>query len=115
MQRIRLILAALAGLLAVPSGLLFGDQTPPPSSPGAALYQQRCFMCHGDGHGNEKMAQMLHVSPGKLDLTKNQDIPAVLENTIRNGRNKMPAYKFVTDSEIKDVAAYAQSLSTVKG
>src|SRR5258706_12380271 len=102
MHRMRLIFTTVVGLLALPAALLFGDDTPSAAaSPGAVLYQKRCVMCHGDGHGNEKMAVMLHVSPGKLDLTHNGDTPVVLENTIRNDRNKMPAYKVLTDAEIK--------------
>ena len=85
---------------------------------GKATYQGRCATCHGkDGKGSPSMARMFNVKPEKLDLTlaaatlKAEEV----EKSIAAGKGKMPGFKQkLSEAEIKDVAAYIESLAPAK-
>ncbi|HVO32572.1 MAG TPA: cytochrome c [Elusimicrobiota bacterium] len=104
----------IVGILAIggTAGRLYADDKPAAraASPGKTLFEKKCSLCHADGHGNEKMAGMLHTDPAKMNLTKSQATPDQITKILATGRNKMPSFKYLTADQIKDLTAYVISL-----
>jgi len=77
----------------------------------AALYKQKCVMCHGaDGKGETPAGKAMKArdfhSP---DVAKETD--AELAEIVKKGKGKMPAYgSKLSDEEIKGVIEYIRSL-----
>jgi len=80
-------------------------------SSGTDTYKAKCAMCHGaDGLGNTPAGKAMLAHPfNSPDVMKEPD--AQLTTTIKNGKNKMPAFAGkLTDAEIKEVLAYIHTL-----
>jgi mono/diheme cytochrome c family protein len=90
----------LAGTLQV----LGADNAPP------TLFQQKCVLCHGTGQGNAAMSKMLHVEPAKMDLTQLKISDEDIRKTITKGKDKMPAFGYLTQPQIKDLVDYIDHL-----
>jgi mono/diheme cytochrome c family protein len=86
------------------------------TDPGAKTYGAKCASCHGkDGAGNAAMVKVFKVEPAALDMTKKSTLDksnADLAKVIKDGLNKMPAYKEkLTDADIASVVAYMRTLA----
>jgi cytochrome c5 len=98
------ITAAAAILLAASlSGLAFAQND------AASLYKTKCQMCHG-ANGSPtptgvKMGARAFQSP---EVVKESD--QTLFDITKNGKNKMPMYKSLTDDQIKNLVKYIRSL-----
>ena len=100
-----LFLTAAIALVAVPA--LRADAAPD----GAALFKQKCATCHGpDGKGQNAMGKSMHLK----DLASDEVQPlsnADLNKIIRDGKNKMPAYKTKLDqAQIDAVIEFIRTL-----
>jgi mono/diheme cytochrome c family protein len=78
-------------------------------SDAASLYKTKCQMCHG-ANGNPaptgvKMGARSFQSP---EVVKESD--SMLFTITKSGKNKMPAYKSLTDEQIKGLVKYMRSL-----
>jgi mono/diheme cytochrome c family protein len=71
----------------------------------AALYAQKCAVCHGkDGKGSPTGKKM-----GAKDLTTLKLGEGEIEKTIENGKGKMQPFKDkLTPEQIKEVAKYVK-------
>jgi mono/diheme cytochrome c family protein len=59
---------------------------------GATVYAYRCATCHGD--------DLIHTSDSTFDLRKlKSDERPRFENSVRNGKNQMPAWKDVLSGQ----------------
>ena len=75
----------------------------------AALYKTKCQMCHGaDGSPTPTGVRMGARSFQSQEVAKESD--STLFDITKNGKNKMPAYKGMTDDQIKDLVKYIRSL-----
>lgn len=73
-----------------------------PIAVGKIVYSNSCINCHGaDGKMGGSGAKDLSAST----LTNDQKI-----DLIRHGKNAMPAYKDLTDQQVKDVIQYINTL-----
>ena len=82
----------------------------------AKTYAAKCVSCHGkDGKGNPAMAKVFKVEPAALDVVKKgtlEKTDAYLGKVIKDGLNKMPAYKDkLSDADISGVVAYVRGLA----
>lgn len=96
-------IAVLLVLLSGPS--LFAQ------SPAAALFKQKCQMCHGpDGSGNTPAGKALKARPfTQPEVLKESD--SDLLAVIKHGKNKMPAFAGkLTDPQLADLLAYIHEL-----
>ena len=78
---------------------------------GAALYKQKCAVCHGaDGKGDTSAGKNTKVrSFSDLEIAKQS--ADEFASVIEKGKNKMPAYgKSLKPDEIKSIVAYVRSL-----
>jgi len=103
---VSLLLIAILGFVSLP-GHAQGDA--------AALFKQKCAVCHGaDATGNVPMGKMLKVPDlHSADVQKQTD--AQLTDAITNGKGKMTAYKGkLTDDQIKQLVAYTRELAKKK-
>ncbi|MGE5647294.1 MAG: c-type cytochrome [Acidobacteriota bacterium] len=79
---------------------------------GAAIYKQRCAMCHGaDGSGSTGMGKTL-----KLRDLRSAEVQgmtdAQLTEIVSKGKGKMPAYGSTLGAEgVKSVVGYVRSLA----
>ena len=83
------------------------------------LFDKKCSKCHGvDGKGLAKMAKVLKIENGKLDLTSPDTVKASdddLTKVILDGRKKMPKHKGkLSDSQVKSLVQYIRSLAPSK-
>jgi mono/diheme cytochrome c family protein len=86
------VIAAVALLAAAPA---FASDMP-----GAQIFKGKCKMCHA--------LDKKKVGPAVKDMNKD---PAVLKETITNGRRQMPKFgKKLTAEQIDEVVAYLQSV-----
>jgi cytochrome c6 len=76
----------------------------------AVTWRDSCAPCHGlDGRGNTPQGQMLRI----LDLTRPELAKlddAALTATIKNGRNKMPAFEKLPDGTVSALVRYVRAL-----
>jgi mono/diheme cytochrome c family protein len=86
--------------------------TPPTGGTPPELFQKKCAMCHGTGQGKPAMAKMLHVEPEKMDLTQLKLSDDDIRKTITTGNNKMPAFKSLSDPDLKVLVDYINQLRT---
>jgi mono/diheme cytochrome c family protein len=103
--QLSLVLSVL--LLALPSAFAADDA--------ATLYKGKCAMCHGaDGTGNTPAGKKLNARDfSSPEVAKETD--AQLLETMKNGKNKMPAYKDkLKDDELKSLVAYVRELGKKK-
>ena len=81
-----------------------------------ALYKTKCASCHGlKGVGSAKLAKMMKVEEGKLNLA-GADVQKIsdeaLLKTLLEGQGKMPAYKTkITTEEAKKLIQYIRSFN----
>jgi|SRR5271167_1338908 len=81
------------------------------STDSAALFKSKCAMCHGaDGTANTSMGQKLGIKSYKSpDIQKQSD--AALQNSITNGKGKMPSYgKSLTPEQLGALVKYIREL-----
>jgi mono/diheme cytochrome c family protein len=96
-------------LMATVAGIALGAD----AKAGAEIYNKTCKGCHGaDGATpNDAVAKMLQTT---IPVLASPEIQAKSDEeyrtTITQGRNKMPAMKSVTGTQIDDVIAYIRSL-----
>ena len=76
---------------------------------GAALFKAKCAMCHGpDGNGDTTMGKKLALKPlSSADIQKKSD--ADLTTVVTNGKGKMPAFKKLTEGEVKAVLGFVRT------
>jgi mono/diheme cytochrome c family protein len=100
----RQITAAAVILLATSlAGLSFAQ------SDAAALYKTKCQMCHGaNGSPTPTGVKMGARSFQSPEVAKESD--QTLFDITKNGKNKMPMYKSLTDDQIKGLVKYIRSL-----
>jgi quinoprotein glucose dehydrogenase len=73
--------------------------TPPPKSPGQAIYASNCQSCHGeDRSGSGSVPSLVNVAM-RLPL-------ANLRTTISDGRGQMPAFPNISDSDFSLLLEY---------
>lgn len=101
-----LALAGLALLFALASARSAAAQ-----SPGAAVFKEKCQMCHAaDGSGNTPAGKAFKVhafSSPEVLKESNADLLAVM----KNGKNKMPAFAGkLTDQQFTELIAYIHTL-----
>lgn len=107
---------AMAVLILLGAGLFVAGSSfraaPPPD--GAALYKQKCAMCHkADGKGYPGLKTPDLTDPKWQKNAKDKDI----EDVIKNGKKgtAMPAFADkLKDDEIKALVAYTRSLDSSK-
>jgi mono/diheme cytochrome c family protein len=78
--------------------------TPPP------LFQKKCAMCHANGEGNAAMAKMLHAPPEKMNLHLSQASAEDIHKLLKSGRNKMPAFGYLTPDQVNEVTSFVLKL-----
>jgi len=77
---------------------------------GAGLYTQFCAGCHGvDRQGGDFMGNV----PSLMGLKERYD-QQEFTSTIQNGRNAMPAFAWLADHQVEDLAAYLLDLEEKK-
>lgn len=77
---------------------------------GEKTYKTKCVACHGaDGSGNTPAGKATKARDFCSDEVK-KETDAELTDIIAKGKNKMPAYKTLSDGEVKDVIAYIRGL-----
>ena len=75
-------------------------------SRGAGLYTQFCAGCHGaDRQGGDFMGKV----PSLLGLKERYD-QQEFTSTLKNGRNAMPAFAWLADYQVEDLAAFLLEL-----
>lgn len=96
------LLSALFALMSTLPQLAFAD-----INSGQQLYLTHCAGCHGM-NGISVIPQAKDFSSARLLIQPDQ----ALINTIRSGRNMMPAYfGILNDREILDVLSYLRTLN----
>jgi mono/diheme cytochrome c family protein len=78
---------------------------------GRGIYAQSCAPCHGpEGTGGTPMARMMRVGnladPATHARLSDEEIVAL----VRTGRGRMPAFRDLSDQQIRDVVAYVRTL-----
>jgi mono/diheme cytochrome c family protein len=74
---------------------------------GSSIYAHYCVSCHG-GNGSGDVAGTPSFRGGRL-LTKS---PVQLRNTIRRGKDMMPAFQgILTEQQIDDVMEYIRTFN----
>jgi cytochrome c6 len=100
----------LAGLIVLVAGLSLASQS---QSTPEVLYKSKCSTCHGnDGSGN--------TSEGTATAAKDfrepevvQEADADLEEVIRKGRQKMPAYQGkLSEDQVDGLVKYIRQLQS---
>jgi cytochrome c6 len=77
---------------------------------GEKTYKAKCVGCHAaDGSGNTPAGKATKARSFCSDEVK-KETDAELADIIAKGKNKMPAYKTLSDAEVKDVIAYIRGL-----
>ncbi len=75
----------------------------------ATLYKTKCQMCHGaNGSPTPTGVRMGARSFQSPEVVSETD--SMLFNITKNGKNKMPMYKSLTDDQIKGLVKYMRSL-----
>ena len=75
----------------------------------ASLYKTKCQMCHGaNGSPAPTGVRMGARSFQSPEVAKESD--SMLFDITKNGKNKMPMYKSLTDDQVKDLVKYIRSL-----
>ena len=86
------------------------------SSEGAAIFKQRCALCHGpDGRGDGPGAKGLKPPPRNYHDHEymNSMTDEQLLTTIRNGKGAMPAWgKILTEDQMRAVLAHVRQIGT---
>jgi cytochrome c6 len=99
----RITAAAVILLAASLAGLSFAQND------AAALYKTKCQMCHGaNGSPTPTGVRMGARSFQSPEVAKESD--QTLFDITKNGKNKMPMYKSLTDDQIKGLVKYIRSM-----
>ena len=103
----RVIIAAIAVAGAVGA---IAVAAPPPVASGAALFGEKCAMCHrGRGMGSVLLSR--RIDPAVADLEKRRDLErAVIVASVRAGIGNMPRIGRgeVSDTQLAAIAAYLE-------
>ena len=77
---------------------------------GAGVFKAKCAMCHGpDDAGKTPMGQKLNIRDLRsADVQKQSD--AELSQVIAQGKGRMPAFKALSATEVKLLAAHIREL-----
>jgi mono/diheme cytochrome c family protein len=104
-MKLNLILVAVCCLTASIAAPAFAQNS------GADTFKAKCAMCHGaDGLGATPMGKAMKAASFKNPALVNAP-DSQLINSIKNGKNKMPAYGGkLTDNQIKAVVVHIRSL-----
>ena len=91
--------------------LFFSSRTSFAQDSGADVFKTNCQVCHGaDGMGNTPMGKALKIVSYK-DPAVTKSSNAALETTIKNGKDKMPAFNGkLSDAQIHAVVEYIRTL-----
>lgn len=110
MKALKLFVSAVLGVII--ALVLLTAAKPQTASEGKSLYDAKCAICHAeDGTGNPAMKGMAGGDLSKLNVADSKLSDADMFTVIRDGRNKMPAYKGkITDEQIKSVVTYIRTL-----
>jgi mono/diheme cytochrome c family protein len=119
---LRLLMAGLAGLLALsslPLLSLYAQEYPPDVTRGKALYTQHCLDCHGSGgSGDGPSAAALTVAPADFHRFRSfLKSDEELLRTIEHGIVFSPMHAWrgqLTDGEMQDLLDYIRLLSQQK-
>lgn len=107
--------SGLCQLLAIGAGVLASTlafQTAQPD--GAAIFKQRCVMCHGaDGKGFAAIKSPDFTDPKWQVSTKNKEMVDAIKNG-RKGTAMMPFGDKLKDDEIQALVTYIRSLNSAK-
>ncbi|MBI4386556.1 MAG: c-type cytochrome [Elusimicrobia bacterium] len=84
---------------------------------GRSIYERECTHCHGpQGRGITVMADVLSVSPGRLDLSQaslKRYHPRELTAMLKRGTGKMPKHqKYLTEADITALLSYLHTLTS---
>ena len=71
----------------------------PGASPGQAVYQRECQVCHGADRGGTQTGPTLLTLTGRVDA-------ATIRSTIGNGKGRMPAFPHINDVDIDALITY---------
>jgi mono/diheme cytochrome c family protein len=104
-MKLNLILVAVCCLTASLSAPAFAQNT------GADTYKAKCAMCHGaDGLGTTPAGKAMKAASFKDPALVNAPDTQLIAS-VKNGKNKMPAYGGkLTDDQIKAAVVYIRSL-----
>lgn len=85
-------------------------------SPGKAVYDSKCLMCHGDdAKGDTKAGKMMKTPDLTTESWKQGASVPELVKTLREGLGKMPKYEGkLSEEELKAVAEYTLKLSEIE-
>ena len=104
-MKLNLILVAVCCLTASLSAPAFAQNA------GADTYKAKCAMCHGaDGLGTTPAGKAMKAASFKDPALVNAPDTQLIAS-VKNGKNKMPAYGGkLTDDQIKAAVVYIRSL-----
>jgi cytochrome c5 len=85
-------------------------------SPGKAVYDSKCLMCHGDdAKGDTKAGKMMKTPDLTTESWKQGTSVAEVVKTLREGLGKMPKYEVkISEEDLKAVADYTLKLSKIE-
>jgi cytochrome c6 len=100
--------AVIVAILA--AGVFLGPMAKADDS-GGSTYKAKCAACHGpDGKGETAAGKSMKVMDlGSDEVQKLSD--ADLSAAITNGKGKMPAYKTLTQEQVKGLVAFIRSFA----
>lgn len=122
----RIVSVQLAGVLAVAALLLFNDAInaslkqyasvpidTQQAASGQVLYQQNCFVCHGEtGYGNGPAAANLKTKPYDLTVHAFQHDESYFIAVMTDGRGEMPSFKGkLTNGDMLQLIQYMRQLA----
>jgi cytochrome c6 len=99
------------GIITVATAIvLAGMALPAAAEDASALYKSKCQACHGaDGKGDTAAGKKLGAKDfHDPEIAKMSD--ADLIKATREGKGKMPAFKTLSDDQLKDLVQYIRSL-----
>jgi cytochrome c6 len=75
----------------------------------ATLYKTKCQMCHG-ANGSPAPTGVRMGARSFQDPEVANKTDSMLFDITKNGKNKMPMYRNLTDDQIKDLVKYIRNL-----
>lgn len=111
----RSYISGLFSLLAVGAAVLATTLAfQPPQPDGAAIFKQRCVMCHGaDGKGYPAIKSPDFTDPKWQAAAKDKEMVDAIKNG-KKGTAMMPFGNELKDDEIHALVAYIRSLNSAK-
>jgi mono/diheme cytochrome c family protein len=88
------------------------SQSPATDDPAASLYKLNCITCHGDDGAGSALGARLNVKDLRSKEVQDKT-SAELEQAIRNGSDKMPAFKSrLNDDQVQKLVEYIRQKKT---